>query len=139
MKKKGKIHYVFGKNFFASCDGNKRMTPGQFNPTDIKADVTCGRCLKMIALRETREKRIAVQGDIYPTENGLVVAYTDQSAPAPVYVKTESGLTYFTFLGNTYRYDTTLAHYVIEGKDGTGWNRTRSVRVLDAAKQIFNR
>lgn len=79
MKKKGKIHYIYGKNFFASCDGNKRMTPGRYAYTDVKADVTCGRCLRMIT-RANRHmtaadagKRIAVQGDIYPVELGVVV------------------------------------------------------------------
>lgn len=77
MKKKGKIHYIYGKNFFASCDGNKRMTPGRYAYTDVKADVTCGRCLRMVLANEAKRadngKRIAVQGDIYPVENGIVV------------------------------------------------------------------
>lgn len=57
------------------------------------------------------------------------------AAQVPAYVKTEDGMTYFTFLGSLYRTDS--VRYVIEGQDGAKWNRTHSARVSAAAKQIL--
>lgn len=53
----------------------------------------------------------------------------------PTFVKTEGGMTYFKFLGFSYRTDS--VRYLIQAKDGQAWNRTHSARVSAAAKQIL--
>jgi hypothetical protein len=53
----------------------------------------------------------------------------------PTFVKTEGGMTYFTFLGFSYRTDS--VGYLIQAKDGSTWNQTYSARVSAAAKQIL--